>query len=140
MLNRAGGGKFRAFSAGSDPRGEVNPHAVALLRELGYPTAGLRSKSWDEFAVEGAPALDFIFTVCDNAAAEACPAWPGRPITAHWGLPDPAAADAAHITRAFAETYKELRERIAAFAALPLESLERLALQQKLDRIGGHAP
>ncbi len=128
--------KFSAFSAGSQPKGAVHPHALALLQRLGYDTASFRSKSWDEF-VHG-PHFDFIFTVCDNAANEVCPAWPGKPMTAHWGLPDPAAAtgDDIAVARAFREAYGALEHRITAFAALPFDKLDRLALKQRLDDIG----
>jgi arsenate reductase (thioredoxin) len=138
ILNKLGAGRFRAYSAGSQPRGEVNPHAVALLEGLGYDTAGLRSKSWSEFAAAGAPPLDFVFTVCDNAAGEACPVWPGQPMTAHWGVPDPAAAsgNAAEIALAFKDAYRMLHQRIAIFTALPIRSLDRLSLQQRLREIG----
>ena len=138
ILNRLGGGRFKAFSAGSHPTGRVNPHAIALLKRLNYPTVGLRSKSWDEFAARGAPALDFVFTVCDNAAGEVCPIWPGQPMTAHWGIPDPAAAAGteAEIAAAFADAYRMLERRIDIFTNLPLTSLDRLALQKRLDAIG----
>jgi arsenate reductase len=141
ILNRAGQGRFRAFSAGSMPRGEVNPHALSLLRKLGYPTADLRSKPWDEFSRAqhpDAPDLDFVFTVCDNAAGEVCPIWPGQPMTAHWGLPDPAEATGseAEIALAFAETYRMLNNRINIFVNLPIPSLDRLSLQQRMDAIG----
>jgi arsenate reductase len=138
ILERLGAGKFRAFSAGSQPKGAVNPHALALLHDLGYDTAGLRSKSWSEFARPGAPALDFVFTVCDNAAGEACPVWPGQPMTAHWGVPDPvdAAGSAAEIALAFKDAYRMLHQRIAVFAALPIRSLDALVLQQRLKEIG----
>lgn len=141
ILNRVGGGKFRAFSAGSDPKGQVNPHALALLQRLGYPIDDLRSKSWAEFATDGAPELDFIFTVCDNAANEVCPVWPGQPITAHWGVPDPAAAegDQKHIDAAFKDAYQTLHRRIELFAALPVKSLDRMSLKQHLDKIGSGA-
>src|SRR5215471_17723853 len=131
-------GKFRAFSAGSQPRGAVNPHTLALLQSLGYDTAGLRSKSWSEFARPGAPALDFVFTVCDNAAGETCPAWPGQPMTAHWGVPDPAEAtgSAAEIAVAFKDAYRMLNARIGVFTALPLRTLDHLSLQAKLNEIG----
>jgi arsenate reductase len=139
ILNRLGTGRFKAFSAGSHPTGRVNPHAIALLKRLNYPTDGLRSKSWDEFAAHGAPALDFVFTVCDNAAGEVCPVWPGQPMTAHWGIPDPAAATGtdAEIAAAFADAYRMLERRIGVFTSLPLTSLDRLTLQQRLDAIGG---
>ena len=141
ILNRVGNGRFKAFSAGSTPRGEVNPHALALLGKLGFPTARLRSKSWEEFSWDGhpdAPELDFVFTVCDNAAGEVCPFWPGQPMTAHWGLPDPAAVQGsdAEIALAFAEAYRQLNQRIGVFANLPLRTLDRLSLQQRLDDIG----
>jgi arsenate reductase len=138
ILEKLGAERFRAFSAGSQPKGAVNPHALALLKSLGYGTARLRSKSWSEFAEPGAPALDFVFTVCDNAAGEACPVWPGQPMTAHWGVPDPAEATGseAEIALAFKETYRLLRQRIAVFAALPISSLDALSLQQRLKEIG----
>jgi arsenate reductase (thioredoxin) len=138
ILNKLGAGRFRACSAGSQPRGEVNPHTIALLQGLGYDTAGFRSKSWSAFAAAGAPPLDFVFTVCDNAAGEACPIWPGRPMTAHWGVPDPAAAsgNAAEIALAFKDAYRMLHQRIAIFTALPIRSLDRLSLQQRLREIG----
>jgi arsenate reductase len=138
IMNKLGAGKFIAYSAGSQPKGAVNPHALGLLESLGYDTAGLRSKSWSEFARPGAPALDFVFTVCDNAAGETCPVWPGRPTTAHWGVPDPAAATGteAEVALAFRDTYRMLHQRIAAFAALPIRSLEAPGLQQRLKEIG----
>jgi len=138
ILNKAGAGRFRAYSAGSQPKGQLNPHAISLLQGLGYDLAGLRSKSWSEFAKPGAPPLDFVFTVCDNAAGEACPIWPGQPMTAHWGVPDPAAASgaAAEIASAFNDTYRMLNQRIAVFAALPMSSLDQLSLQCKLTEIG----
>ncbi|WP_304176914.1 arsenate reductase ArsC [Phenylobacterium aquaticum] len=138
ILNELGAGKFVGYSAGSMPRGEVNPHALALLTKLGLPTAGLRSKPWDEFAAPGAPDLHFVITVCDNAAGEVCPIWPGQPMTAHWGLPDPAEATGseAQVALAFAETYRMLRQRISAFAALPIASLDQLALKRRMDEIG----
>ena len=122
ILNKDGGEKFRAFSAGSQPKGEVNPHALELLRASGYDVSGLRSKSWTEFARPGAPKLDFVFTVCDNAAGEACPVWPGQPMTAHWGIPDPADAggSAAEIAFAFKDAYRMLKRRIDLFSALPI--------------------
>src|SRR5258707_12729123 len=122
VLNKVGAGRFRAYSAGSRPKGEVNPHAISLLQGLGYDLSGARSKSWSEFARPGAPALDFVFTVCDAAAGEACPIWPGHPVTAHWGLPDPADAtgSVAEIASAFNETYRMLDQRIAVFAAMPI--------------------
>jgi protein-tyrosine-phosphatase len=138
ILNRVGAGRFKAYSAGSMPKGQVHPAALALLKKLNHPTAGLRSKSWDEFAQEGAPKLDFVFTVCDNAAGEVCPIWPGQPMSAHWGLPDPAAATGsdAEIAAAFAETYRLLSNRIGIFVNLPIASLDRLSLQSRLDSIG----
>jgi arsenate reductase (thioredoxin) len=138
ILNKLGAGRFHAFSAGSEPKGELNPHAVALLQGLGYDLAGFRSKSWLEFAAPGAPALDFVFTVCDNAAGETCPLWPGQPMTAHWGVPDPAAAigSAAEAAYAFNDTYRMLNQRIAVFTALPFGSLDRLSLQSRLAEIG----
>jgi len=138
ILNKLGKGKFVGYSAGSFPKGEVNPHALALLRRLGYPVAGLRSKSWDEFARQGAPALDFVFTVCDNAANEVCPVWPGQPMTAHWGLPDPAAVtgDERATDRAFKDAFQILQRRIELFANLPVQSLDRMSLKRHLDEIG----
>ncbi|HEV2363304.1 MAG TPA: arsenate reductase ArsC [Caulobacteraceae bacterium] len=141
ILNRDGAGRFRAFSAGSHPKGQVNPGALRLLRQLGYDTAGARSKSWDEFDRPGAPRLDFVFTLCDDAAAETCPLWPGQPITAHWGLADPAAAagSPAEIAVAFAETHRMLRNRIGLLLNLPLSSLDRMSLQRRLEEIGRRA-
>ncbi|MEI9932333.1 MAG: arsenate reductase ArsC [Rhizomicrobium sp.] len=138
ILNKIGAGKFAACSAGSRPKGAVHPHALALLQRLGYSTGGLRSKSWDEFAVPGAPHLDFVFTVCDNAASEVCPVWPGQPMTAHWGVPDPAAVKGseAQITAAFREAFLTLHRRIELFASLPVCSLDRMALKKRLDEIG----
>jgi arsenate reductase (thioredoxin) len=138
ILNRVGAGKFRAFSAGSQPKKQVNPHTLQLLDGLGYDTSGLRSKSWDEFAKPGGPEFDFVFTVCDNAAAEACPVWPGQPMTAHWGIPDPAEARGtpAEIALAFKNAYRMLNQRIGLFVALPIQSLDRLSLQHRLKEIG----
>ena len=138
ILNREGHGKFHAFSAGSHPNGAVNPYAVRLLQRLNHDTSGLRSKSWTEFAQPGAPALDFVFTVCDDAAGESCPVWPGQPMTAHWGIPDPAAATGtdAEIAAAFNEAYRMLAHRIGIFAALPLDALDTLTLQARLRDIG----
>jgi protein-tyrosine-phosphatase len=138
ILNRIGKGKFVAYSAGSHPKGEVNPYALALLQRLGYPTDGLRSKSWDEFNRQGAPTLDFVFTVCDNAASEVCPVWPGQPMTAHWGVPDPAAVEGteAQIVAAFRDTFLMLQRRVDLFANLPVRSLDRMSLQKRLDEIG----
>jgi len=138
ILNRIGKGKFVAYSAGSMPKGEVNPHSIALLKRLGYATDGLRSKSWDEFSGAGAPPLDFVFTVCDNAANEVCPVWPGQPMTAHWGLPDPAAVEGSEsrIDAAFREAFMLLQRRIELFANLPVKSLDRMSLKTRLDEIG----
>lgn len=138
ILNRLGAGRLKAYSAGSMPAGRVNPHAIALLEKLHFDTSGLRSKSWDEFAQAGAPKLDVIITVCDNAAGEVCPIWPGRPITAHWGIPDPAAVEGtdAEKAAAFADAYRRLNARITAFVDLPFASLDRLTLQNKLAEIG----
>jgi arsenate reductase (thioredoxin) len=138
ILQREGSGKFKAHSAGSQPKGEVHPYALDLLKQLNHATQGLRSKSWDEFAVAGAPSLDFVFTVCDNAAAEVCPIWPGQPMTAHWGLPDPAAVEGTEAEKrlAFADTYRMLKNRISVFVNLPVVSLDRLTLQKKLSDIG----
>lgn len=138
ILNEVGKGRFRAFSAGSHPTGKVNPNALEQLRNARLPTEGLRSKSWDEFAAAGAPPLDFVFTVCDQAAGEVCPVWPGQPVSAHWGVPDPAAVEGSPdaIRRAFFVAYDVLFRRIGLFTALRLEGLERLALQRKLDDIG----
>jgi len=138
ILSKLGAGRFRAYSAGSHPKGQVHPEALRLLQSLGYDTSGFRSKSWSEFADPGAPLLDFVFTVCDNAAGEACPVWPGQPMTAHWGLPDPAEAkgNAAEISLAFKDTYRMLNQRIGIFTALPLRSLDQLSLQKKLREIG----
>ncbi|MBM3529200.1 MAG: arsenate reductase ArsC [Alphaproteobacteria bacterium] len=138
ILNRVGAGKFRAYSAGSQPRGAVNPHTVALLKNLNHDTSQLRSKSWSEFAAPGAPQLDFVFTVCDNAAGEACPVWPGQPMTAHWGLPDPAEATGsdAEIALAFKDAYRMLHQRLSVFTSLPIASLDKLTLQKQLRDIG----
>jgi arsenate reductase (thioredoxin) len=138
ILNRVGAGKFRAYSAGSQPKGRVHPHTMRLLASLGYDATRFRSKSWSEFARPGAPALDFVFTVCDNAAGETCPVWPGQPMTAHWGIPDPAEAkgSAAEVGLAFRDAYRMLSQRIGVFAALPMRSLDQLSLQRRLDEIG----
>jgi arsenate reductase len=138
ILNKLGAGKFRAYSAGSQPKGQVHPQTLRLLQTLGHDTSGLRSKSWDEFTAPGAPEFDFAFTVCDNAAAEACPLWPGQPMTAHWGVPDPAAAAGtpAEIALAFKDAYGMLERRVGIFTALPLRALDRLTLQNKLKDIG----
>ena len=137
LLNHWGRGKFRAFSAGSFPKGQVHPMAIELLQWMKLPTQDLRSKSWDEFAKPGAPALDFIFTVCDDAAGEVCPIWPGRPMTAHWGIPDPAAVEGeSERRRAFRNALADLEARIQLFISLPVQSLDRMTLQQKLHAIG----
>jgi arsenate reductase len=138
ILNPAGQGKFRAFSAGSQPKGRVHPYTLDLLRRLNYDVTGMRSKSWNEFSKPGAPKLDFVFTVCDNAAQETCPVWPGQPMTAHWGVPDPAAASGneAEVRLAFADTLRMLTNRINIFISLPLRSLDQLTLQRQLDSIG----
>jgi arsenate reductase len=141
ILTKVAEGKFRAFSAGSFPKADVNPLALETLRDLDYPTDGLRSKSWDEFAKPNAPEMDFVFTVCDNTAGEVCPVWPGHPITAHWGIEDPAAVEGTHIQKlaAFATAFRYLKNRISIFAALPLKSLDRLSLKRRLDQIGSGA-
>jgi arsenate reductase (thioredoxin) len=138
ILNRAGRGRFRAFSAGSQPKGQVHTYALDLLRKLNYDVSGLRSKSWQEFSGVDAPKLDFVFTVCDNAAAETCPVWPGQPMTAHWGVPDPAAATGkeAEVRLAFADALRMLSNRINIFVALPIRSLDQLSLQRQLEAIG----
>jgi arsenate reductase (thioredoxin) len=138
ILNRLGQGKFHAYSAGSMPTGKVNPLALNLLRKTNYDVSGLRSKSWEEFSGPDAPKLDFVFTVCDNAANEVCPIWPGQPMTAHWGLPDPAAVEGTEAERAFAfdDCFRMLTQRISIFVNLPIESLSKLSLQHHLDQIG----
>ncbi len=138
IINRLGAEKFRGFSAGSQPSGRIHPYALDLLSRLNYDVSALRSKSWDEFAASGAPQMDFVFTVCDDAAQEACPLWPGQPLTAHWGLPDPSRAEGTEAERrlAFADTHRMLYQRIGIFVNLPLASLDKLALQKKLDEIG----
>ena len=138
ILNKLGAGKFRAYSAGSQPKGQVSPHTIQLLQSLGYNISGFRSKSWNEFAKPGAPPLDFAFTVCDNVAGEICPVWPGQPMTAHWGVPDPAEAQGspAEIALAFKDAYRMLHRRIGVFTALPIRSLDQLSLQQRLKEIG----
>ena len=138
LLNHLGRGRFQGFSAGSFPKGAVHPIALDLLKELGLPTEGLRSKSWEEFAEPGAPALDFIFTVCDNAAGEACPVWPGKPVTAHWGIADPAAVEGTEAQKvaAFRKALRELEARIQLFIQLPIASLDELELKEKLRQIG----
>lgn len=136
LLEHWGKGRFRAYSAGSHPTGVVNPLAIELLKKTHLPTDGLRSKSWDEFAAPGAPKLDFVFTVCDQAAAEVCPVWPGQPVTAHWGVPDPASVVGPERMRAFREAYRLLENRIKLFASLPIEKLDRLSLARKVREIG----
>jgi protein-tyrosine-phosphatase len=138
ILNELGAEKFRAFSAGSHPKGHVHPQTIQLLQSLGYDVSSFRPKSWSEFTVQGAPQLDFVFTVCDNAAGESCPVWPGKPMTAHWGIADPAEATGtpAEIALAFKEAYRMLERRISIFVSLPLRSLDQLSLQKKLREIG----
>lgn len=138
LLNHLGDGRFRGFSAGSQPKGEVNPMTLQVLAEAGISTDGLRSKSWDEFAVPAAPPLDFVFTVCDNAAGEACPVWPGQPMTAHWGIEDPAAANGPEFRRkaAFEDALRFMRNRVGTFVSLPLGTIDRLSLQTRLHGIG----
>ncbi len=138
IMNRVGQGKFAAYSAGSHPKGEVHPQALKLLASLGYDTGAFRSKPWDEFASAGAPELDFVITVCDTAAGEICPIWPGQPISSHWGLPDPASVEGsdAAIALAFADTYRFLNNRIGIFASLPIASLSRQSLKARMDDIG----
>ncbi|GAB4065393.1 arsenate reductase ArsC [Ancylobacter sonchi] len=138
ILTKDGVGRFRAFSAGSQPKGTVNPFALRVLRAYDYPSEGFRSKSWEEFATSGAPTMDFVFTVCDNAAGEACPVWPGQPMTAHWGIEDPAAVEGMDIQKeaAFVAAFRYLKNRISVFAALPIASLDRMTLSAKLIEIG----
>jgi arsenate reductase len=138
ILNRVGRCKFKAYSAGSHPKGEVHPFALQLLKSLNYNTDFARSKNWDEFATSGAPQMDFVFTVCDSAAAETCPVWPGQPMTAHWGLPDPAAAEGTDAEKhlAFDDAYRMLNNRISIFVSLPMTSIDKLALQKRLHDIG----
>jgi len=142
ILNRVGQGRFQAFSAGSQPKGEVHPYALQLLESLNHDVSFARSKSWEEFAAPGAPEMNFVFTVCDNAANEACPVWPGQPMTAHWGVPDPAAADGTEAEKhlAFAEAYRMLNSRISIFTSLPMASIDKLALQKRLNEIGQNLP
>ncbi|MCB9992276.1 MAG: arsenate reductase ArsC [Hyphomicrobiaceae bacterium] len=139
ILKREGMGRFNAFSAGSHPAGTVNPFAIQLLKKLNYDTSFARSKNWDEFAVPDAPKMDFVFTVCDNAAKETCPVWPGQPMSAHWGVPDPAAVIGTDAEKmlAFSDSYRMLSNRISVFVNLPLTSLDRLTLQKRLRDIGG---
>ncbi len=138
IINKLGKGKFRGFSAGSHPKGQVHPMALALLQKLDYPTDNLRSKNWDEFATADAPRLDFVFTVCGNAAGEVCPHWPGQPMTAHWGIPDPAAVAGAEVEKslAFREAFRSMETRIKLFLSLPLASIDRMRLKERLDAIG----
>jgi protein-tyrosine-phosphatase len=138
LINHLGRGHFRGFSAGSHPKGTVHPIALELLNQVGLPTEGLRSKPWDEFAAPGAPRLDFVFTVCDNAAGEVCPYWPGKPITAHWGVPDPAAVEGSETQKwtAFRNALMALESRIKIFTSLPIASLDRMTLKGRLDEIG----
>lgn len=138
ILNHLGAGRFRAFSAGSQPKGQVHPYAIELLERMKLDTGFARSKSWDEFAGADAPRMDFVFTVCDSAAAESCPVWPGQPMTAHWGVPDPAAATGTEAEKrlAFAEAYRMLERRISLFTSLPLDSLDRMTVKRRLDEIG----
>lgn len=142
ILNRVGAGKFKAYSAGSHPKGEVHPYALQLLKSLNYDTSFARSKDWQEFAVPGAPEMNFVVTVCDNAANESCPVWPGQPMTAHWGVPDPAAVEGTEAERhlAFAEVYRMLNNRISIFVSLPINAVDRLVLQKRLDEIGRNLP
>ncbi|MDI7863641.1 arsenate reductase ArsC [Rhizobiaceae bacterium n13] len=140
ILNRIGQGRFRAFSAGSQPKGTVHPYTLQLLKTLNYDTSFARSKNWDEFAAPEAPKMDYVFTVCDNAANEACPVWPGQPMTAHWGVPDPAAVEGTEAEKHFAfdDTYRMLNHRISIFTSLPMTSLDMMALQKRLDEIGSN--
>ncbi len=138
ILRKLGGGRFNAYSAGSHPKGEINPFALKVLERMDYPTESLRSKNWDEFSVRGAPIMDFVFTLCDDAAKETCPVWPGQPMTAHWGIEDPAAVEGTDIQKeaAFVTAARYVRNRISAFAALPIRSLDALSLTAKLREIG----
>ncbi|MEX0922105.1 MAG: arsenate reductase ArsC [Rhodovibrionaceae bacterium] len=142
VLNRLGNGRFQAYSAGSHPAGEINPYTLQLLKRFNFDTAALRSKSWDVFAAADAPKLDFVFTVCDNAAGEVCPIWPGQPMTAHWGFPDPAAFEGtpAETGVFFAEVFGQIQRRLEIFVSLPIASLDKLSLQRRLDEIGAKAP
>ncbi|MEO0383677.1 MAG: arsenate reductase ArsC [Pseudomonadota bacterium] len=141
ILNREGAGRFKAHSAGSQPKNSVHPYSIDLLKKLNHDTSFARSKSWEEFAVPDAPTMDFVFTVCDSAAAESCPVWPGQPMTAHWGVPDPAAAEGTEAEKrlAFAEAYRMLTNRISIFVNLPMDSIDRLTLQQRLTEIGSQS-
>ena len=138
IADRFGMGKLKGFSAGSYPKGEVNPLTLKLLTEMNLPTEGLRSKSWDEYSVPGAPQMDFVFTVCNQAASEVCPIWPGHPMSAHWGIPDPAAVEGteAEKMRAFREAFTTLKRRVELFASLPVASLDRMSLKKRIDEIG----
>lgn len=138
IINKLGRGRFRGYSAGSHPKGEVHPLALALLRQLNFPTEGLRSKSWEEFAAPGDLHLEFVFTVCADAAGEVCPHWPGQPMTAHWGIPDPAAVEGTDVEKSFAfrEAFRSLETRIKLFLSLPLASIDRMRLQERVDAIG----
>ena len=138
LFNTRGAGRFKAYSAGSHPAGRVNPFAIEQVRALGYPVENLRSKSWDEFAAPGAPELDFVVTVCDKAAGEMCPLWPGQPVTAHWGFPDPAAVEGTDDQKraAFAQTVRQMRRRVELFLSLPLEALDHMAVEKKMRAIG----
>ena len=142
IMNRHGKGRFRGFSAGSHPNGRVNPFAVTLLRQLDFPTEGLRSKSWDEFATPDSPHLDFVITVCDNAADEVCPYWPGQPMTAHWGIPDPAAVEGTDVEKmtAFRQALKAMETRIQLFLSLPIASIDKMRLKERMDAIGKTLP
>jgi arsenate reductase (thioredoxin) len=138
LFNTLGAGRFKAYSAGSHPTGRVNPLAIEQIRALGYPIEGLRSKSWDEFALHDSPRMDFIVTVCDNAAGEVCPLWPGQPVTAHWGFPDPAAVEGSDEVKraAFAQTLRQIRNRVQLFLSLPLDTLDRMAIESRMKAIG----
>jgi protein-tyrosine-phosphatase len=142
VMNKLGAGRFKAYSAGSQPSGRVHPYALDMLGKLGYDISNMRSKSWEEFTAPEAPQLDFVFTVCDNAANETCPVWPGQPISAHWGLPDPSSAQGSDTEKhlAFADTHRMLYQRIGIFVNLPLASLDSLSLQRRLDEIGQSTP
>jgi arsenate reductase len=142
IVNHLGAGRFKGFSAGSQPKGQVHPYAIELLASLGLPSTGMYSKSWDVFAAAGTPHMDFVITVCDSAAGEACPIWPGQPMTAHWGVPDPAAAEGSELNKltAFREAFSALENRIRLFMSLPFASLDKMALQQRLDAIGRTSP
>jgi protein-tyrosine-phosphatase len=142
ILNKVGGSRFHAFSAGSHPKGKVHPYTLQLLESLNFDTSFARSKDWNEFATPGAPRMDFVFTVCDDAANEACPVWPGQPMTAHWGVPDPAAVEGTEAEKhlAFADAYRMLNNRISIFVNLPIATLDRLVLQKRIDDIGREFP